>query len=633
MIQLSQLALRRGTKLLFEDTTLQIHPGHKVGLTGANGTGKSSLFALILGEIGADAGDLSLPNDWVISHVAQETPSDDRAAIEFVLDGDAELRRLEDEIEREGRNPCGETLAMLHGKFEAIGGYAARSRAAQLIHGLGFQPGDEERAVNEFSGGWRMRLNLARALMCRSDLLLLDEPTNHLDLDAVIWIEGWLRAYAGTLLLISHDREVLDGTVDHIVNIERGRAKLYTGNYSAFEEVRAAQLSLQQALHEKQQREIAHMRSFVERFRYKASKARQAQSRLKAIERMQQIAPAHVDSPFRFRLREPEKLPQPLLKLDGVAVGYGDTSVLDNVRCTIFPGDRIGLLGANGAGKSTFIKLLAGQLQARAGEVVAARDLRVGYFAQHQLDQLDPEQKPIEHLARIDPKARESELRKWLGGFGFSDDTVFMPTEPFSGGEKSRLALALLVYRRPNLLLLDEPTNHLDLEMRQALAVALQDFSGAMVIVSHDRHLLRVSTDALLLVHGGRVTEFDGGLDDYPDWLARQRRGERASAGDNGGANGEDRKARKRREAEVRQKFAPLRKAVKDCEHEVQRLSAEKARLDAKLADGSLYRQGGDELRPLLSEQGRVQSELSVAESRWLQAINELERMQYDHAE
>ena len=626
MIHLKDLALRRGAKLLFENASLQIHAGRKVGVTGANGSGKSSLFALILGEIAADAGESLVPRDWVIAHVAQESPDDSRAAIEYVLDGDSELRRLEDEIEREGRKPCGEKLAALHERFEAIGGYTARSRAARLIHGLGFEPGEEDRSVSEFSGGWRMRLNLARALMCRSDLLLLDEPTNHLDLDAVIWLEGWLRDYEGTLLLISHDRDFLDGTADHILNIEHRQAKLYTGNYSAFEQVRAEQLSLQQAQYEKQQREIAHMRSFVDRFRYKASKARQAQSRLKAIERMEKIAPAHVDSPFSFSLREPEKLPQPLLRLDEVSVGYGRTTVLHDVRCTIRPGDRIGLLGANGAGKSTLIKLLAGRIQVQSGEFIPARDLRVGYFAQHQVDQLDPEQSPIEHLARIDPGARESELRNWLGGFGFSNDTVFMSTAPFSGGEKSRLALALLVYRRPNLLLLDEPTNHLDLEMRQALAVALQEFSGAMVIVSHDRHLLRVSTDELWLVHGGAVTEFDGGLDDYPDWLAARNRPEREPAAQNGKPDGEDRKARKRREAQERQKLAPLRKAVRDSEQEVERLSAEKARLESALADGALYQQGGEELKRVIAEQARILSSLTEAERRWMDACDQLER-------
>ncbi|MDH5310092.1 MAG: ATP-binding cassette domain-containing protein [Gammaproteobacteria bacterium] len=629
MLQFTNFALRRGAKLLLDAVSLQIHPGQKVGITGANGTGKSSLFAAILGEVEGDAGELSLPKDWVISHVAQQTPQDTRPSIEYVLDGDGELRELERQIAAAEHEHAGELLANLHGRYEVIGGYAARSRAGQLLHGLGFAAGDEQRSVNEFSGGWRMRLNLARALMCRSDLLLLDEPTNHLDLDAVIWLESWLCAYPGTLLLISHDRDFLDSVVGHIVNIESERATLYTGNYSAFERMRAEKLALQQAQFEKQQREVAHMRSFVDRFRYKASKARQAQSRLKALERMELIAPAHVDSPFRFRLLAPEKLPRPLLRLDDVSVGYGATTVLGQVRLSISPGDRIGLLGPNGAGKSTLIKLLAGQLEPKSGELTAARDLQVGYFAQHQVEQLHPEHSPLEHLAQLDPRARESELRNWLGGFGFPGDTVFMKTAPFSGGEKSRLALALLVYQRPNLLLLDEPTNHLDLEMRQALAVALQDFAGAMVIVSHDRHLLRVSTDQLLLVHGGRVAEFDGGLDDYPAWLADQSRGRRRTPGSRENADAGDRKARKRREAELRQLVAPLRQRIQKYEREMESLQAARSRLQERLADSSLYETGdGDVLRRLLAEQADTEAQLGEAESRWLEACEALERHQ-----
>jgi ATP-binding cassette subfamily F protein 3 len=629
MLQLTQLAMRRGPRLLLEDASLQIHPGQKVGLIGANGSGKSSLFALILGEIGTDAGALHVPGDWVIAHVAQQTPSDLRASIEYVLDGDAELRELEGKIEIAERDNRGEELATLHGRYDVISGYAARSRAGQLMHGLGFSADDEQRAVNTFSGGWRMRLNLARALMCRSDLLLLDEPTNHLDLDAVIWLEGWLTAYEGTLLLISHDRDFLDNTVNRIVNIEHCRATLYTGNYSAFERVRAERLALQQAQHAKQQREVAHMQAFVDRFRAKASKARQAQSRLKALERLQTIAPAHVDSPFRFELREPEKLPRPLLRLDEVAAGYEDTEVLSNVRLTIAPGDRIGLLGPNGAGKSTLIKLLAGTLQPQRGEMDVARDLKAGYFAQHQVEQLHPEHSPLEHLAQIDPAARESDLRNWLGGFGFSGDTVFMPSEPFSGGEKSRLALALLVYQRPNLLLLDEPTNHLDLEMRQALVVALQDFAGAMVIVSHDRHLLRVSADTLLLVHDGGVSEFGGGLDDYPDWLAEQNRRRHPRVSGNGNDGAIDRKTRKRREAAQRQLLAPLVKRMRSCDQELDALQSEKSRLEALLADPSIYEQGNsDALRDLLAEQAQNRALLKAAESRWLEACEDLEHQQ-----
>jgi len=458
---------------------------------------------------------------------------------------------------------------------------------------------------------------------------LLDEPTNHLDLDAVIWLEGWLNDYDGTLLLISHDRDFLDSVVKRVINLEHGRATLYAGNYSAFERVRAERLALQQAQHAKQQQQIAHMRAFVDRFRAKASKARQAQSRLKALERMQGIEAAHVDSPFRFRLLEPKKVPKPLLRLDDVAAGYGDSTVLSGIRTTIAPGDRIGLLGPNGAGKSTLIKLLAGQLQPQAGEIDAARDLKIGYFAQHQVEQLQPGHSPLEHLAELDRAAREGDLRNWLGGFGFSGDTVFMPTKPLSGGEKSRLALALLVYQRPNLLLLDEPTNHLDLEMRQALAVALQDFAGAMVIVSHDRHLLRVSTDTLLLVHAGNVSEFDGELDDYPDWLTDQNRGRRSAAANKERGSAAERKARKRRDAEKRQLLAPLKKAINDCNQELEALQAEKDRLDTRLADTALYEEGNSAaVRQLLAEQARNQTLIEAAESRWLEASEMLEKKQ-----
>ncbi len=634
MLQFTHLALRRGPRLLLDDTTLKVHPGQKVGVTGANGCGKSCLFSLILGDLSPDAGSVSMPADWVISHVAQQTPDDTRPAIEYVLDGDTELREVERQIEATDGAEAGERLAMLHARLETIDGYSARARAGRLLHGLGFAIGDEDRAVNEFSGGWRMRLNLARALMCRSSLLLLDEPTNHLDLDAVIWLEGWLRAYAGTLLLISHDRDFLDNVVGHVVQIEGGRATLYRGNYSAFERVRAERLAREQVQYEKQQREIAHMRAFVDRFRAKATKARQAQSRLKALERMDVIAAAHVDSPFRFRLLEPAKNPRPLLRLEQVAAGYGDENVLDGIRLTVQPGDRIGLLGPNGAGKSTLIKLLAGQLEPRGGEMDAARDLATGYFAQHQVEQLRPDSSPIQHLQRLDPQAREADLRNWLGGYGFSGDTVFMNTAPFSGGEKSRLALALLAYRRPNLLLLDEPTNHLDLEMRQALATALQDFEGAMVIVSHDRHLLRVATDTLLLVHEGRVEEFEGSLDDYPDWLAAAQRdvdertaGNGASAG-NAARGAAARRARKQREAEKRRLLAPLRRRMQRCEREIESLQAEKSALEKRLGDTSLYVDDNKAaLQDLLAEQARNRRALEEAELDWLRACDELEKL------
>jgi ATP-binding cassette subfamily F protein 3 len=623
MLRLDNVSLRRGARLLLEGVDLRVHPGQKAGVVGANGSGKSSLFSLILGELAPEAGRVELPADWVVAHVAQETPSEARPALEYVLDGDAELRRLQAELAAANEREDGAAIARLHGKLDDIGAYAAPARAAELLDGLGFAPGDAARPVDAFSGGWRVRLNLARALMCRSSLLLLDEPTNHLDLDAVIWLEGWLRAYPGTLLLVSHDRDFLDAVTDRIVHLEHGRATLYAGNYSSFERQRAERLARQQAQYEKQQREIARIRAFVDRFRAKASKARQAQSRIKALERMETILPAHVDSPFRFALRPPAKTPNPLLALRDVSVGYADRDVLSGVKLSLAPGDRLGLLGPNGAGKSTLIKLLAGRLAPSAGELTVANDLRTGYFAQHQLEQLDPRRSPLEHLAEIDPQAREQELRDYLGGFGFSGDAAFRPTAPFSGGEKSRLALALLVYRRPNLLLLDEPTNHLDLDMREALALALQDFAGAMVIVSHDRHLLRLTTDRLLLVNAGRVTEFDGSLDDYPAWLAARGRAEEATAG--GGGDGA--KQRRRAAAERRRELAPARRRAAESEAELARLTERRREIEARLADASLYEAGArEELLALLEEQAANARALERAEAEWLEAAEALER-------
>ena len=625
MLQFRSLTLRRGSRLLFRDASFQIHPGQKVGITGANGTGKSSLFALLLGELQPDEGELLWPREWVIAHVAQETPSDERPAIEYVLDGDRELRETERALAQAEKAGDGEGQARLHAHFEAIGGYQARSRAAQLLSGLGFRPGQETRPVSSFSGGWRMRLNLARALICRSDLLLLDEPTNHLDLDAVIWLEGWLRRYPGTLLLISHDREFLDAVTDHIAHIEQQQLTLYSGNYSAFERIRAEQLAHQQAQYQKQQREIAHMHSYVERFRAKATKARQAQSRLKALERMERIAPAHVDSPFHFSFRPPEKLPNPLLRLHHAACGYDGSAIVSGVELSLSPGDRIGLLGPNGAGKSTFIKLLAGKLEPLEGQVETAQDLAIGYFAQHQLDQLHPGHSPLEHLLQIGPELREQEARDYLGSFGFSGDKALEPVAPFSGGEKSRLALALLIWKRPNLLLLDEPTNHLDLEMRQALAVALQDFTGAMIIVSHDRHLLRVSTDELLLVDGGAIRGFDGSLDDYPAWLAR--RNSTAAAGKAAEPGTErDRRAERRAAARRRQALQPLKKKLQQAEEELEALQQQQAELELQLADNDLYHpENKERLKALMQEKQAVDRACEAQELAWMEAAEALE--------
>jgi ATP-binding cassette subfamily F protein 3 len=628
MLQFDNVSLRRGPHLLFERATFQVHPGQKAGLTGANGTGKSSLFAMVLGQLGSESGEIKRPAGWEIAHVAQEMSATAQHAIDFVLDGDKGLRRLQRELVEAEHAGDGERIAHLHANLDHIGGYQANSRAASLMSGLGFKPTDESRPVSDFSGGWRMRLNLAQALMCRSDLLLLDEPTNHLDLDAVIWLESWLKQYRGTLLLISHDRDFLDSVCNQILHIEQNRATLYGGNYSAFERVRAEQLANQQAAFEKQRREIAHMHSFVERFRAKATKARQAQSRIKALERMEQIAPAHVDSPFHFSFRAPAKNPHPLLKLDNSAVGYAGTSIVSNVRLVLNPGDRVGLLGPNGAGKSTLIKLLAGELNPQQGERVEAKHLAVGYFAQHQLEQLQPGHSPLEHLQQLDPLASEQALRDYLGGYGFVGDKALEQVAPFSGGEKSRLVLALLVYQRPNLLLLDEPTNHLDLEMRQALATALQDFEGAMVIVSHDRHLLRVTCDQLLLVYAGRVEEFDQGLDDYPAWLTEHARIRPKDAQTTGRTDSaEQRRERKRLEAERRKQLQPMKQAVSRWEKEINRLQACQSDMEGRLGDTDLYQADRkDELQRLMREKSAIDEALDNAEQAWLDAAEALQK-------
>jgi len=629
MLKFTNLSLRRGPRELLQNVDLTIHDGQKVGITGSNGVGKSSLFALILGQLHADTGDVFLPKNLVIAHVAQETPALDTTAIEYVLDGDVQLRQLEDEIKKAENNNNGEALAHLYSDMEAIEGYSAKSRAATLLSGLGFTTAQESAEVKQFSGGWRMRLNLAQALMCRSDILLLDEPTNHLDLDAVIWLETWLKNYKGTLLLISHDRDFLDNVADTIAHIENQSITLYSGNYSAFEIRRAEYLATQQSAYEKQQREVQHMQKFVERFKAKATKAKQAQSRVKALERMELIAPAHVDSPFNFHFRQAEKMPNPLITLDEVAIGYTEIPLLSKVKLTIHPGDRIGLLGHNGAGKSTLIKLLSGELKALQGEVTTAKELNIGYFAQHQLEQLDFDASPLLHLQRLDPKATESDLRKYLGGFAFNNDMAIEPVAPLSGGEKARLVLALVVYQKPNLLLLDEPTNHLDLEMRYALTVAMQEFEGAMIIVSHDRHLLRTVTDNLLLVARGKIVEFDGSLEDYRTWLSQQNKissmaeKEEETTSDNDGQN---KKQIRQSSAEKRKLLKPLQNKLKKLEKQMEELSASKELLEAKLADNNVYDESNKEnLKKLLEDQGQVDNNLQQVEMDWLDVSEELE--------
>ena len=626
MLNFTDVSLRRGPRLLFEQVNMIIHQGQHVGITGANGTGKSSLFALIRGELHTDLGDFTMPSGLVIAHVAQETPALEQAAVEYVMDGDAELRSIQAELVEAEAAEDGNRLAQLHGRFEAIDGYSARSRAARLLQGLGFKTEQESTPVKQFSGGWRMRLNLAQALMCRSDLLLLDEPTNHLDLDAVIWMQDWLRSYPGILLLISHDRDFLDTVVNYIAHVEKQGIQLYSGNYSSFELYRAEQLKQQQSAYEKQQREIAHVRSYVDRFRAQATKAKQAQSRIKTLERMELIAQAHVDSPFGFSFRPPKKLPRPLMRIDKVSAGYGDTVLLSGVGISIAPGDRIGLLGANGAGKSTLIKLLAGEISKQSGEVVCAKDLDIGYFAQHQLEQLHCDETPFLHMQKLAPQETEQVLCNYLGGFGFVGDRVHEQVEIFSGGEKARLVLAMLAWQRPNLLLLDEPTNHFDIEMRHALSMALQDYEGAMVIVSHDRHMLRSVCNDFMLVADGKVMEFDGDLDDYRTWLNDRRNiNDTENSQDNNNSSSQSKKLKRQQEAEKRKQLQPLMKKVKALEEGMDKFNKELKAIEAALTDSEIYQeQSKTKLKELLAKQANIKGQRDEAEEAWFMVSEEL---------
>ena len=639
MIVLSDVTLRRGSQKLLSDVSISIHPAYKVGLTGANGTGKSSLFAMLRGELGQDEGTLSIPPNWVMAHVAQETPSTDESALSYVLQGDQEYIALHKQLE----TAEGAHLGELHAQLDAIDGYTTESRAATLLHGLGFSNPQINQPVNSFSGGWRMRLNLAQALMCRSDLLLLDEPTNHLDLDAVIWLQNWLIQYPGTLVLISHDREFLDAVVKHIAHIEQAKLTLYTGNYSAFEKIRAERLAQQQSAYEKQQRERAHMQAYVDRFRAQATKAKQAQSRLKALGRMEEISAAHVDSPFHFKFFEPEKLPERLLNVVDAAIGYGDTTIVDHIKLQLMPGQRIGLIGPNGAGKSTLIKFLAGELEAQnkadGNESWTAQDLKIGYFAQHQLEQLNLDLSAFEQLRALDKEAREQDLRNYLGGFGFQGARVDEPVKPFSGGEKARLVLALLVYQKPNLLLLDEPTNHLDLQMRHALGVALQGFQGAMVIVSHDRHLLKTVTDELIIVHDGKAEEFDGDLDDYAIFIkeslkAIEKRDKPVEAISNETAEADEknpsqasRKQQRQQEAERRKQLQPLRNKLKKLEKQLDDLTEKQSKLETALADPETYLdKNKDQLKKNLMAKSEIDKTLESVEMEWMDVSEKYEQ-------
>ena len=631
MIVFSALQIRRGTNVLLDNATATINPGQKVGLVGKNGCGKSTLLSLLKGEISSDAGTVTFPGNWALAWVNQETPALSKAALEYVIDGDREYRQLESELAAANARDDGNAIALLHGKLDAIQAWSIHARAASLLHGLGFSQEQLMRPVSDFSGGWRMRLNLAQALVCRSDLLLLDEPTNHLDLDAVIWLERWLKSYTGTLILISHDRDFLDPVVDKIIHIEQQTMFEYTGNYSSFERQRVAKLAQQQALYQSQQEKVTHLQKYIDRFRAQATKAKQAQSRIKMLERMELIAPAHVDNPFSFSFRAPESLPNPILKMEQVSAGYGERVILDAIKLNLVPGSRIGLLGRNGAGKSTLIKLLAGELEPLAGKVGLAKGIKLGYFAQHQLEYLCADESPLQHLARIAPKTLEQQLRDYLGGFGFQGDKVSEATERFSGGEKARLVLALIVWQRPNLLLLDEPTNHLDLDMRQALTEALIDFEGALVVVSHDRHLLRSTTDDLYLVHDRKVDVFEGDLDDYQQWLSdlqKQETQQDAAPKQDNANSAQSRKDQKRRDAELRAQTQPLRKEIEKLEKQMAKWQTQLSEAEAQLADSAIYEQNRKaDLTAALQRQAESKSALEEVEMAWLEAQEQLEQM------
>ena len=630
MLGFNQLSLRRGRLLLFEDVTFQLHAGNRLGLVGANGSGKSSLFAMVLGQLEPDESVLSINPADRLSHVAQESPSGPGSALDYVVDGDRELRSVQAAITKTEQAGHAQGIDLLYEQLDRLDGFTADARAARLLHGLGFAEDSHRTPVQEFSGGWRMRLNLARALMCPSEILLLDEPTNHLDLPAILWLERWLKQYEGILMVASHDRDFLDGVCNHVAHIENHQIRLYTGNYSQFEERRSEQLAQQQALFKRQQKEISHIQSYVDRFRYKASKARQAQSRLKMLERMTRIAPAHVDSPFRFHFMQPDRQPQHLVKLEQAVAGYAEP-VLSHVDMLISAGDRIGLLGVNGAGKSTLVKALCDGSTLLSGERTLSRETKIGYFAQHQLDLLEPDQSPYDHLRAIARDARESELRKFLGSFGFSGERIFDPVAPFSGGEKARLVLALMIRQKPNLLLLDEPTNHLDLEMRQALSRALVDYSGALVVISHDRHLLRSVCDELWIIKDGTVGRFEYSLDEYPAWLREQQvRGSAATAerAESTRAEPVSRKAQRQREAQQRLLLKPLRDRVRTIEKQLENQRRKLLEIEQLMTDVTLYSdpERKEEMNSLTQQRTELKATLETLEWSWLEASEALEQ-------
>ncbi len=653
MLKFDQISLRRGTKLLLQDVSFQVHRGQRLGLLGANGSGKSSLFAMLRGEIDSDVGDFSVnPND-VVAHVAQHSPSGEQTALDYVIDGDQRLREIQAAIAAAEISEDTDALHHLYPELDAIDGYTATQRAARLLHGLGFPAVDVENPVGSFSGGWRMRLNLAQALMCRSDILLLDEPTNHLDLPTIIWLERWLRRYQGILMLISHDRDFLDGTCTRIASIEHQTIFLYSGDYSQYERQRAERLSQQQASYVKQQDEIKHIQSYVDRFRYKASKAKQAQARLKMLERMTVIAPAHVDSPFHFQFFKPEKMPRELLKIEEATAGYvvdGDKlEIIQPFNFRIAAGDRVGILGVNGAGKSTLVKALADGSTLLAGNRELTKDCKIGYFAQHQLEQLHADESPLWHIEQVAGNATRQQLLNFLGGFDFRGEQVTAPVAPLSGGEKSRLALALIIWQRPNLLLLDEPTNHLDMEMRQALSLALAEYEGALLVISHDRHLLRSVCDSLVTVHNNQLKPFDGDLDDWSAWMRAQdsdkssynkaekqtsKQEPRASSQAKPKISKQQRQMQKQQQALLRQQVQPHRKRLQQVENELGKLTAQQQQIEQQLNDESIYSDDARklELKQLLDQQAQIVKAKKAGELDWIEAAGQLEQAEAELA-
>jgi ATP-binding cassette subfamily F protein 3 len=633
MIQFTQVSLQRGRQFLLEMADLTIYEGQKVGLIGANGAGKSSLFAMLRGELHADTGEVTFPQQRRISFMAQEVTDTDRSALDYCLDGDEWLREIEGNISRAEQNNDASAHAHWLGEFETAHGYSAKSRAETLLQGLGFKMADMAKPVTAFSGGWRIRLNLAKALMCPSDVLLLDEPTNHLDLDAVMWLESWLRQYSGTLILISHDRDFLDAITSHIIHLYQKKLTVYKGNYSDYERQRAAHLAQQQANYERQQTRKAHLQTYVDRFRYQATKAKQAQSRLKMLEKMGDIAPAHIDSQFQFSIPVADKTSAQLVNLIDADLGYqlkdGQTlSQLANTNFNLRDGQRVGLLGPNGAGKSTLIKSLVGEIDILNGERVCGENLKIGYFSQHQLSALDLTASPVLHIQRLTATALESDVRRYLGGFGFNGDDALRTVGDFSGGEKARLALSLIAWTKPNLLILDEPTNHLDLEMRQALTEALQEFPGAILLVSHDRHLLNSTVDEFYLVADNQIVEFDGDLAAYYDWLQKRQLAGRQQDKANANINVEkvDKKEERRKSAELRQQLRPLRKLIEKHEKAVHKAQEKLDLISEQMADGELYDIANkDKLQALLSDEAKWKKELEENEEAWFEAQESLE--------